>query len=174
MRLIFPNFSHVVILIGLFIQCAHVNSFSLSNFRNALFKTRGSSDKRSHQQLSMSATPDRQDLTGTVVSKELTGKVIAQRYIYRVSPEESAIQTPYAIEERQYYTVANDRSLQPFGEKRVIFRGPAQTYNQFGPPLYSIEGLVDEKTNWDCSYAMVLYCMQYPDIFNGNGLQVGT
>ena len=50
------------------------------------------------------------------------GKIVAERYLYRFSPTTSSVQTPYTIEERQYFSVAADLSLQPFVGKSYIFR----------------------------------------------------
>jgi len=131
--------------------------------------------------------------------KDLTGKVVAMRFIYRFSPTKSSIQTPYTIEERQYYSVAEDRSLELFGERSFIFRGPERQdedvqppeesvkkngmprlYTRIGPVLHTVEGLQEDDdiddlggSTWESSYVMALYCMQHPEIISGRGLEVG-
>eukprot|EP00558_Chaetoceros_sp_UNC1202_P004917 CAMPEP_0197246920 /NCGR_PEP_ID=MMETSP1429-20130617/23539_1 /TAXON_ID=49237 /ORGANISM="Chaetoceros sp., Strain UNC1202" /LENGTH=441 /DNA_ID=CAMNT_0042707695 /DNA_START=22 /DNA_END=1347 /DNA_ORIENTATION=- len=129
---------------------------------------------------------------------DLTGKVVAQRYIYRFSPTKSSIKTPYTIEERQYYKVAEDRSLDPFGDRCFILRGGEKTddeveppeesikkngmpraYTRIGPALQSIKDMKENEddelgaTVWESSYVMALYCMENPDIITGRGLEVG-
>lgn len=90
-------------------------------------------------------------------SADLSGKFIAQRYIYRFSPTKSEVTAPYAIEERQYYSISEDRtSLEPCGDKRFFFRaddddggspsppdvnksnGDPRTYTRIGPSLYKM------------------------------------
>lgn len=133
-------------------------------------------------------------------SKDLSGKVVAQRYIYRFSPTKSPVQSAYTIEERQYYSVAEDRSLEPFGEKCFIFRGPEskdddveppeesvkkngmpRVYTRIGPALHKVEGLQEEEdpdglggSVWASSYVMALYCMENPEIISGRGLELGS
>lgn len=131
---------------------------------------------------------------------DLTGKIVAQRYIYRMSSTKSSTTTPYTIEERQYYKVAEDRSLDSFGERCFIFRGgenandgiepPEESvkkngmpriYTKLGPALHCIKDLKEDEddmdglggTVWESSYAMALYCMAHPDIIKGKGLEVG-
>lgn len=131
---------------------------------------------------------------------DFAGKVVAQRYIYRLSPTKSSVTTPYSIEERQYYSVAEDRSLEPFGERCFILRGgedhddgiepPEESfkkngmpriYTKIGPALQTIKDLKEDEddidglggTVWESSYVMALYCMENPDIIKGKGLEVG-
>jgi hypothetical protein len=134
-------------------------------------------------------------------SKDLTGKVVAQRYVYRFSPDKSAVTTPYTLEERQYYTVAEDRSLEPFGDKCFIFRdgeskddvpppeeslkkdGTPRVYKRIGKALYTIkdlsEGVEEEDEDllggsiWESTFCLVLYCMAHPEIIRGKGMEVG-
>lgn len=109
------------------------------------------------------------------------GQVIAQRRIYRFSQTESPIQSPYSIEERQYFTVAGDRSLEKLGDKCIVFRaddGVSNTVNgqmTVGPALYKVHGMegIEEGSESDSSYAMALYCMKHPKIISGEGLEVG-
>lgn len=131
---------------------------------------------------------------------DLAGKVVAQRFLYRFSPTRSSVTTPYTIEERQYYSVGEDRSLEPFGDKCFILRGaedngpdvqpPPETlkkngqprvYTHLGPSLYKIDNVAeeDEEENlgssvWESSHAMILYCMANPEIIKGRGLEVGS
>lgn len=132
-------------------------------------------------------------------ASDLTGKIVAQRYIYRLSPEASSVTTPYTLEERQYYTVAEDRSLEPFGEKHFIFRddvrknpdveapeesvkknGIPRVYTRIGKPLYTVKDLKEDDDDeelggsvWESSYVMALYCMEHPEIITGKGLELG-
>ncbi|GFH60816.1 hypothetical protein CTEN210_17292 [Chaetoceros tenuissimus] len=133
-------------------------------------------------------------------ASDLTGKIVAQRYIYRLSPERSSVTTPYTLEERQYYTVAEDRSLEPFGEKHFIFRddvrknpdveapeesvkknGMPRVYTRIGKPLYTVKDLKEDDGDeelggsvWESSYVMALYCMEHPEIITGKGLELGS
>ena len=133
-------------------------------------------------------------------SKDLTGKIVAQRYIYRFSLEKSAVSSPYAIEERQYYSVAEDRSLEPFGSKHFIFRdweakddipppeetlkknGTPRMYTRIGKALYTVKDLKEDDPGddgdiggsvWDSSFALALYCMAHPEVIRGKGIEIG-
>ena len=55
------------------------------------------------------------------------GTILTDRILYRFSSTESAVQTPYTIEERQQYIVTDDKLLEPFGDKSIIFRGAPVT-----------------------------------------------
>lgn len=133
-------------------------------------------------------------------NSNLSGKVVAQRFVYRLSPTKSSVTTPYTIEERQYFSVGEDRSLEPFGDKCFIIRGPENTadvepppetlkkngqprvYTRIGPSLYKIDNIVEEDEEesllgssvWDSTHAMILYCMANPDFIKGKGLEVGS
>ena len=133
-------------------------------------------------------------------SADFSGKVVAQRFVYRLSPTKSSFTTPYTIEERQYYSVGEDRSLEPFGDKCFILRGPEYTdveiepppetlkkngqprvYTRIGPSLYQMNNVAEEEEDeslgssvWDSSHAMILYCMAHPDLIRGKGLEVGS
>ena len=133
-------------------------------------------------------------------SQDLSGKVVAQRYVYRLSPTKSSVTAPYCIEERQYYTVSEDRSLEPFGDKCFILRGPEDNtvdvepppetlkkngqpriYTRIGPSLYKIDNIEEEEEEeslgssvWDSSHAMILYCMANPEFVKGRGLELGS
>mmetsp|Transcript_7839 Transcript_7839/g.14775 ORF Transcript_7839/g.14775 Transcript_7839/m.14775 type:complete len:482 (-) Transcript_7839:84-1529(-) len=133
--------------------------------------------------------------------QDLTGKVVAQRYIYRFAPTKSTVTSRFTLEERQYYTVAQDRSLEAFGDKCFIFRdaeasddgvdppeeslkknGMPRVYTRLGKVLYKVNDLKegDEEEEgvggsvWESSYAMALYCMENPDVFTGKGIEVGS
>ncbi len=95
--------------------------------------------------------------------------------------------------------MAEDRSLEAFGEKCFIFRGPEgkldgaeppeesfkkngmpRVYTRIGPALHTVEGLQEEEdpdglggSVWESSYVMALYCMEHPEIICGRGLEVG-
>jgi hypothetical protein len=125
------------------------------------------------------------------MSSNLSGKVIGKRHIYRLSPQSSPIQTPYSIEERQYYAVGRNGSLKPVTDKFVIIRGEVSQADAagasdnsdqtlIGPALYGMAGLQDgsdllelESSSVDSSYAMALYCMQHPQVIQGKGLELG-
>ena len=130
----------------------------------------------------------------------LTGKVVAQRFIYRLSPLKSPVTSPYTVEERQYFTVGEDRSLEPFGDKCFILRGPEgdntdvepppetlkkngqpRVYTCIGPCLYKVDNIAEEDEDenlgssvWDSSHAMILYCMANPEFMKGRGMEVGS
>lgn len=121
-------------------------------------------------------------------SANLSGKIIGKRHIYKLSSQ-SQIQTPYSIEERQYYAVGRNGSLKPVTDKFIIVRGEVssttgevlqQDQTMIGPALYGMAGLQDgsdllelEGTSVDSSYAMALYCMQNPQVVQGKGLELG-
>ncbi len=134
-------------------------------------------------------------------NSNLSGKVVAQRFVYRLSPTKSSVTTPFTIEERQYFSVGEDRSLEPFGDKCFIIRGPEDTdvdvepppetlkkngqprvYTRIGPSLRKIDNIVEEDEEesllgssvWDSTHAMILYCMANPDFIKGKGLEVGS
>lgn len=151
----------------------------------------GAGGGNNHHRLKISASAISEDKSQQE-DRELTpGTVVTERYLYRFSPTESAIQTPYAIEERQYYAVASDKSLEPLGDKAIIFRGaetkdgsedPSDSgkpgvYTKLGPALYAVEGLTETEDPdglEDASnYVMALYCMQHPEIIKGRGMEVG-
>lgn len=125
----------------------------------------------------------------------LIGKVVTQRSLYRFSPTEESVQSPFAIEEHQYFQVTEDESMELIGEKSIIIRGfdtveeseesitksgdKPHKYITVGPPLFSVNGLEDipEDNNGsarESNYAVVLYCMSNPDIIQGTGMQLGS
>lgn len=134
-------------------------------------------------------------------TNNLSGKVVAQRFVYRLSPTKSSVTTPYSIEERQYYSVGEDQSLEPFGDKCFIIRGPENNnvnvepppesfkkngqpriYTRIGPSLFKVNNVMEEDEEesllgssvWDSTHAMILYCMANPDFIKGRGLEVGS
>lgn len=138
-------------------------------------------------------------VTSFSMSSDLAGKVVAQRFAYRLSPTRSSVSSPHWLEERQYFVVAEDRSLEPFGSKCFILRGennnndveaPPETlkkngqprmYTRIGPALYKINNVEEEEEEdslgasvWESSHAMILYCMANPEFIKGKGLEVGT
>ena len=56
----------------------------------------------------------------------LAGKVVYQRFLYKLSPFSDFPETPYTIEERLRFQVGDDgRELTPIGHKTFILRdGP--------------------------------------------------
>ena len=178
--------SSVLTILGIFKQ---VESFSPNKSVVHKFHSSRTSIRSSTSQLKM-ADP----------SKDLTGKIVAQRYIYRFSLEKSAVSSPYAIEERQYYSVAEDRSLEPFGSKHFIFRdweakddipppeetlkknGTPRMYTRIGKALYTVKDLNEDDPGddgdiggsvWDSSFALALYCMAHPEVIRGKGIEIG-
>lgn len=87
------------------------------------------------------------------------GNVLAQRSVYRLSPlkNKPSIQIPYTIEERLYYYISEDKTIQPLGKRSVIFRGgdmqQQEEYAVDSHWSWSIEGVytkhnsVKEKVN---------------------------
>lgn len=180
-----PRLSALLVLIGFCEHCTQIKSFSPSLINSHAI--RNSHDRG----LFMSVEP----------SSDLTGKVVAHRSLFRFSPTESSIQTPYTIEERQYFSVTQDKSLEPISTKSLIFRGVGSNDNdvksewswrmdsdtnesskksmprdftRVGPALHTINGLQeDDDRAWDDKFAIALYCMQHPEIINGEGIEVG-
>lgn len=127
------------------------------------------------------------------------GNVVAQRSLYRFSPTQSSVQSPFAIEECQYLKVKQDESMEPIGDRSFILRTfdadleedtgnaynksneSAQKYTTLGPALYSANGFGEngipeenKGSTWESSYAAALYCMANPDIVQGKGMQLGN
>ena len=116
------------------------------------------------------------------------GKVMTTRYLHRFSPTKSPVQSSYTIEERQKFYVGKKNKLEPIGDRSVIFRGgvggkdetnplsngSGSSVISIGPALYNVEGLQagDGDSSWESTYAMALYCMKYPEIFEGKGLEL--
>ena len=175
----------VVLVIGLCGHFTKVNSFSPS----LICSSHNLQNSHAHG-LAMSVAQDNHPV----------GKVVAQRSIYRFSPTESSVQTPYTIEERQYFSVAQDRSMEPISAKSLIFRGgstdngvksewswrmnddanqgnvddSSRVFTKLGPALRTIEGLqVNDDQGKENIFAMALYCMENPELIAGEGLEVG-
>jgi hypothetical protein len=63
----------------------------------------------------------------------MPGNVLAQRSIYRLAHlvrNKSTIQEPYSIEERQYFIISEDSTLEPLGKRSVILRGGGDDEHQ--------------------------------------------
>jgi len=48
---------------------------------------------------------------------DLCGKVLAERFIYRLAPTKSTVSAPYAIEDRQYFSIGTGNIIKPLGDK---------------------------------------------------------
>lgn len=129
----------------------------------------------------------------------MVGKVVAQRFLYYLSPTQSSIKSPYALEQRQYYSVQEDNSLEPVGDRCFFLRGDAavnppvdppeesvnkqgmlRRYTKLGSSLYKLHNVAEDNddeelgsTLWDSTYALILQCMAQPEIIKGNGLELG-
>ena len=121
------------------------------------------------------------------------GKILVQRNLFRLLRNNANAKPYHSIEERQYYTVAEDRSLKTVGEKRIIFRGDnSKNHNakpcfleegqyrvKIDPALYTFKGLKGEGTTnnetsvWQNSFAISLYCMEHPETITGELLELG-
>ena len=122
----------------------------------------------------------------------LVGNVVAKRNLYRFSPTQSPIQSPFTIERRQYFTVQQDQSMEPIGGQNFVFRGfveeldegeeeepifkadATRNFAAVGPALYSVNGLADGGASQDSNCALALYSMANPDTFEGQGMQLGS
>ena len=129
----------------------------------------------------------------------LKGNVVAQRSLYRFSPTQSSVQSPFAIEECQYFQVKPDESMEPIGDRSFTVHGfdaelnedtdnaydksndSAQKYITLGPALYSTNGFggndissEHKAASFESSYAAALYCMANPDIVKGKGMQLSN
>ena len=169
----FPNASRAIllhVLLGFNSQVSWIDSFSpsfpvpRSSTRNV--RINNIHERDTHLFMSLATAADEtEDLTpGTVVTK---------RYLHRFSPTDSAIQTPYTIEERQKYSVREDKSLVSLGDKSLILRGGVSEEGEgvastgmpvtsVGPSLHTIEGLKMDSTDlipqsWGSSYTMALF-----------------
>ena len=176
MKLIFS--SAVLLLIGRSADVCRVDAFSPSlaasrASSSTVINSVGANTLERETHLSMSSDQIRDLAAGTVVTK---------RYLHRFSPSQSAIQAPYAIEERQNFSVGSDKSLVPLSEKSLIFREndaavTADGFIAIGSPLFTVDGLQLESTglsrfDWGSAYVLALYSMKYPEIISGKGLGV--
>lgn len=117
---------------------------------------------------------------------DMTGSIIAQRHVYRLSPSEGAVRCAFVIEDRQYFKVQNDNSLESYGDRCFILRGPSEKTSIFdfelGPALLTINGLKDDhdlddesrRVMWQNAYATMLYCVANPFIIHGEGLGLSS
>ena len=120
------------------------------------------------------------------------GKVIAQRSIYRFSPRQSSMQSPFAIEKREYFEVKENQSMEPVGDTSYIFRcfdgeldesneSVSPNYTTIGRALYSVNGLHEEDileegkgSAWETSCVSALYSMANPSVIAGKGMQLNS
>jgi hypothetical protein len=120
------------------------------------------------------------------------GKVIAQRSIYRFSPRQSSMQSPFAIEKREYFEVKENQSMEPVGDTSYIFRcfdgeldesneSVSPNYTTIGRALYSVNGLHEEDileegkgSAWETSCVSALYSMANPSVIAGTGMQLNS
>ena len=194
-------FSTVLFLLSFHERSTFIHGFSPSTINGATRTTSGpiatfhGRKANDIHQLFMAAEA-REQLAS---NEDSEGKVIVGRSLFRFSHAESSIpsvQTPYTIEERQYFSVGPANSLQPITDRTVVFRqrerdgdvqvqesesnnGIPHVTNKIGPALFTIAGLKDEGSidgmvgcEWDSRYAMALYCMEHTEIINGEGLEV--
>lgn len=115
---------------------------------------------------------------------DMTGSIIAQRHVYRLSPSEGAVRSAFTVEDRQYFKVQRDNSLELYGDRCITLRGPSEKSSifdfQLGPALLTINGLQEDhdlddesrKVMWHNTYATMLYCIANPFIIHGEGLGV--
>lgn len=140
--------------------------------------------------------------TALRMAADLSGKIAVQRFLYRFSPSKSRVQSPFSIEERQYFKVAEDKSVEPLGSDRTFIlrkplldtqtnveppaeelkkNGMPRTYTQVGPAAYTIKNFSEATDDddlggsvWDSSFALGLYCAANPDIIKGRGMELGA
>jgi len=117
---------------------------------------------------------------------DMTGSIIAQRHVYRITPTEGTFKSSFAIEDRQYFKVNQDNTLEAYGDRSFILRRSSKKQSVFdfelGPILLVINGLkedmdLDDASRilaWQNAYAATLYCLANPFILSGQGLQVSS
>ncbi len=157
----------------LVLLCIHVNLKCISSFSPTLAINH---DVATHVNKIINNPNDRQHklcmVSGSITNEVPTGKVVVIRHLYRFSPTQMSVENKYAIEERQYFTVGQDRSLEPLGDKSIIFRGN-ESFDEnggvasVGPALYTLQGLKDGGSVLESCYAMALYSMENPAIVGG-------
>jgi hypothetical protein len=119
------------------------------------------------------------------------GKIVAERHLYRFSPSSSSVQAPFTIEERQYFSVKYDKTMEPLPGKTYIFRQneefkedgiSGRLYTKIGSPIFTLNGFKGngvqqqqkhEEQLSNSDLAIALFCMQHPEIIGGKGLQLG-
>ncbi len=163
----------------LVLLCIHVNLKYISSFSPTLAINR---HVAAHINKIINNPNDRRQklymATGSITNEVPAGKIVVIRHLYRFSPTHPSVETKYAIEERQYFAVGQDRSLEPFGDKSIIFRGN-ESFDQnggvakVGSALYTLQGLKDGGSVLESCYAMALFSMEHPQIVGGKGLEIG-
>lgn len=173
----FPHVAATLLFISFYEQFSYTFAFSFKTsisqklHGNILHAT----PRTVHTALQMAAKPRLPD-------DALIGKAVAKRAIYRLRPHKKDTHSPFAIEERQYFTITSHNSLQPISDKFLIFRGSCgkvetsdKIAEQIGQAIFTVDGLVgyDTKMSKECNLAMALYCMEHHDMMTGKGLQIG-
>jgi len=189
-----------LLLLGFHQRCTYTYGFSPSIATNINTATLGSSSTNHGRRINdlhqlFMAAEAREQLAS---NDNAAGKVIVGRSLFRFSHVESSIpsvQTPYTIEERQYFSVGAGNTVQPITDRTVVFRrrerdgdvqyqeagddGIPRVFNRIGPALFTLPGLKDEGSldgmigsEWDSRYAMALYCMEHTEIIDGEGLEL--
>jgi hypothetical protein len=117
---------------------------------------------------------------------DMTGSIIVQRHVYRLSPTEGTVKSSFSIEDRQYFKVKQDSTLEAYGNRSFILRQSSKKQSVFDFELGSIalviNGLKEDTDMEDASrnlawlnaYAATLYCIANPLILHGQGLQISS
>lgn len=169
----------LLLVLGLHVQVPGSEAFSPASFVGIRSSTRANHDA--------SEIKDRDthlQMTVDNIEDLAPGTIVTERYLHRFSPSKSTLLSPYSIEERQKYSIADDKTLAPIGDKQLIFRGrvikedtvdpdSVGGFLGIGPVLHTIEGLQMESSDWMSKYAMSIFCMKYADFISGKGLEVG-
>lgn len=181
MRMVFPTaFNATMLLLGFNMQVAHINAFSLSPSipRSIAFGHQRSFDKDIGIHVRKVTALSADAYSGQYISGLTPDQIVSTRFLHRLSPTKSSVQSPYTIEERQQYSVAADGKLIPFGGKSILFRADSGNDHgdniALGPAIHTLQGLQmgDDSATVGSSYAMALYCMLRPEIISGTGLEV--
>lgn len=170
----FPHVAATLLLISFYEQFSYTFAFSFKTISQKLYgNILHASPRTVHTALH--AKPRLPD-------DALIGKAVAKRAIYRLRPHKKDTHSPFAIEERQYFTITSHNSLQPISDKFLIFRGSCgkvetsdKIAEQIGQAIFTVDGLVgyDKRMSKESNLAMALYCMEHHDMMTGKGLQVG-
>lgn len=117
---------------------------------------------------------------------DMTGTIIAQRHVYRISPTEGTVKSSFIIEDRQYFKVNQDSTLEAYGDRSFILRRSSKKQSVFdfelGSIVLAINGLKEDNdmedasrnVAWQNAYAATLYFIANPFILHGQGLQVSS
>ena len=117
---------------------------------------------------------------------DMTGSIIVQRHVYRLSPTEGSVKSSFSIEDRQYFKVKQDSTLEAYGDRSFILRKSSKKQSVFdfelGSIVLAINGLKEDTDMEDASrnlawlnaYAATLYCIANPLILRGQGLQISS